>query len=267
MHTMWKGSVSFGLVNVPVRMFAATESKDVKLRYLHKECKTPIQYTRSCPRCERTVEWEEIVRGFEYEPDRFVILDENDMKAVHKERSHTIDIMDFVELAEIDPVFYDKTYYLSPETSGSKAYQLLQTAMLQTGKIAIAKTVLRNAETLACLRVYGDVLIVETLFWPDEVRPTNELPNISSESSVTDQELQMATTLINQLVKSFSPEKYVDERRQEVMNLIHAKVANEETIAVYDGGKQPEKIVDLMQALQESIRRTTPTKRSRKRTS
>lgn len=261
MHTMWKGSVSFGLVNVPVRMFAATESKDVKFRYLHKECQTPIQYTRTCPSCQREVNWDEIVRGFEYEPNRFVIMDEKEMEAVQRQRAHTIDITDFVQLSEIDPVYYDKSYYLSPETSGSKAYQLLRQAMEQTNKIAIARTVLRNSETLCCLRVFNEVLVMETLFWPDEVRSSTELPNLSGAGATSDTELDMAITLINQLARPFNPEKYRDERRDEIMGLIQSKVANQQ-IAQPATSAPRENIVDLMQALQESIRQATPTKQA-----
>lgn len=256
MHTMWKGSLSFGLVNVPVRMYAATESKDIKLRYLHRDCQTPIQYTRTCPTCNRAVEWEEIVRGYEYEPNKFVILDEKELESVEKSRSHTIDIIDFVELSEIDPVYYDKTYYLAPETSGTKAYALLQAAMKETGKIAVAKTVLRNAETLACVRVREDVVVMETLFWPEEVRVTNELPNLQTHVTVSAEEMKMAITLIQQLATTFNPAKYTDERRTKLLELIEKKITHEEvaTPAVSATGK--DNIVDLMQALQESIRRT-----------
>lgn len=262
MHTMWKGSISFGLVNVPVRMFAATESKDVKFRYLHKTCKTPIQYTRTCPHCDKPVEWDEIVRGFEYAPDQFVVLDKEELETVQKKRSQTIDIVDFVQLAEIDPVYYDHTYYLAPETAGLKAYRLLETAMNETGKIAIARTVLRNTETLACIRVNNGVILMETLFWPDEVRATNELPNIQAESTVTDQELKMAVTLIEQLATTFEAEKYKDEHRTELMTMIQSKVANQQVATAPARAAKQDNIVDLMQALQESIQLTKPTKRT-----
>ncbi|QQE76778.1 Ku protein [Alicyclobacillus sp. SO9] len=278
MHTMWKGSLSFGLVNVPVRMFAATESKDVKLRYLHKECKTPIKYTRTCPTCDKEVNWEDIVRGYEYEPDHFVILDEDELKSVQKERSHTIDIVSFVQLSDIDPVYYDKTYYLAPESSGTKAYQLLKSAMDKTGKIAIAKTVLRNSETLCCVRIRDDVVVVETLFWPAEVRTTEELPNLREHTSLSDSELNMAVTLIEQLATSFQPDEYVDERKDQLEQLIRSKIEDEE-VAVPAAEPQARKnIVDLMDALQESIKmtqadkttagnqKTTPSTRKKKTT-
>ncbi|WDL97228.1 non-homologous end joining protein Ku [Alicyclobacillus sp. ALC3] len=266
MHTMWKGAVSFGLVSVPVRMFAATESKDIKLRYLHQACKTPLQYTRTCPHCDRAVEWEEIVRGFEYEPNRFVIIDEDELKSVGKSRSQTIDIVDFVELTEIDPVYFDKTYYIAPETTGIKAYRLLQAAMQETGKIAVAKTVLRNAETLACVRTHKDLLVVETLFWPDEVRATDELPNRSAvaDAHVDAKELQMAVTLVSQLATAFDPGRYVDERRAALDTLIAGKVASSEVAQAPVVSAQRENIVDLMQALQESIRRSADAGRTDK---
>ena len=271
---MWKGSVSFGLVNVPVRMFAATESKDIKFRYLHKACKTPVEYRRTCPTCNQAVEWSEIVRGYEYEPNRFVILDEEDFASLQQGRSQTIDIVDFVELAEIDPVYFDKTYYLAPEASGRKAYALLRRAMQESGRIAIAKTVLRNAETLACVRATAQTLVVETLFWPDEVRSTSELPNIHEAVMVSEQELEMAKTLIEQLKTVFDPAKYTDTRRENTMRLIEQKLANEDVAerpaAAAEGRGN---IVDLMQALQESIKLTQPAltkpvdKRRRKQTS
>jgi DNA end-binding protein Ku len=261
MHTMWKGSVSFGLVNVPVRMFAATESKDVKFKYLHKECKTPIQYTRVCPQCDRHVEWSEIVKGFEYQPNQFVVFSDDELGGLKRTRSQTIDIVEFVELSEIDPVYYDKTYYLSPDSSGIKAYHLLTEAMSQTGKIAIARTVLRNAETLACVRTHNGVMMMETLFWPDEVRTTEELPNIHRDASLTEQERDMAVKLIQQLATSFAPEKYEDEHRNEILSLIQKKVSNADITKAQTPVGKTENIVDLMQALQESIKLTKPTKK------
>jgi DNA end-binding protein Ku len=252
MHTVWKGAVSFGLVNIPVRLHAATESKDIKLRYLHRECKTPIQYTRTCPACGRPVEWDEIVRGYEIRPNEFVVLEDEELRELDAPRSRTIDILDFVELPEIDPIYFDRTYYLSPDGSGTKAYRLLADAMRETGKIAVAKTVLRNAETLACVRVYKGVLVLETLFWPDEVRSVDQLPAVP-EASVQEQELQMAVTLINQLAAPFQPEKYKDERRMALMDLIERKAQNAPA-AVAKAAEPADNIVDLMQALQESIR-------------
>jgi len=258
MHTMWKGSLSFGLVNVPIKMFAATESKDVPFRYLHQTCQTPIQSTRTCPTCDKAVPWEEIVRGFEYEPNRFVIFSEDEYKALRQQRAQTIDILEFVELAEIDPIYYDKTYYLAPETTGKKAYRLLEAAMLQTGKIAVGKTVIRSRETLACVRVGQGALVLETLFWPDEVRTTAELPNITGNAVPEQQELEMAVTLINHLATTFDAQKYVDTGREETLTAIRSKIDENQITVAKTPVAAKGNIVDLMQALQESIRLTQP---------
>ncbi|MCL6453798.1 MAG: Ku protein [Alicyclobacillus sp.] len=258
MHTMWKGALSFGLVNVPVRMFAATESHDVSFRYLHQVCQTPIQYTRTCPTCDKAVDWDEIVRGYEYEPNRFVVFTDEEYKALSRSRAQTIDIESFVELSEIDPIYFDKTYYLAPETSGKKAYQLLQAAMTESGKIAVARTVIRSRETLACVRVGQGVLVLETLFWPDEVRQTRELPNIDATVSAEEKELSMAVTLINQLATHFDPAAYVDTGREETLARIRQKVEENQISTPAEPAAAKANIVDLMAALQESIRRTQP---------
>lgn len=258
LQTMWKGSLSFGLVNVPVKMFAATENKDVSFKYLHKACQTPIKYTRTCPHCDVTVGWEDIVRGYEYEPDHFVVFSDEEMKELQKQRAQTIDILEFVELAEVDPIYYDKTYYLAPETSGVKAYRLLQEAMDKTGKVAVAKTVIRTKEVLACVRVGKGAIILETLFWPDEVRATAELPNIHAASEPSEKELDMAMTLINQLHTTFDAEKYTDTHREETLAAIQQKIEHDEIKTAPAAAKPAGNIVDLMAALQESIRQTTP---------
>lgn len=254
MHTMWKGSLSFGLVNVPIRMFAATESKDVSFRYLHKTCQTPIQYTRMCPTCDKAVPWDEIVKGYEYEPNQYVIFSDDEMKALKKSRAQTIDIVEFVELDEIDPIYFDKTYYLGPEGQGKKAYQLLDAAMRESHRIAIAKTVIRTNETLACIRPGKGCLVLETLFWPDEVRPVNEVPNVDfGEARPDTKELDMAVTLINQLATRFDPTKFEDEQRAETERAIRAKIDQHEVTTAAEPAKPASNIVDLMAALQESI--------------
>src|SRR5699024_5130634 len=170
MHTMWKGTISFGLVNIPGKMHAATENKDVKLRQLHKECQTPIKYKRVCPACEREVENDEIVKAYEYAKNKFVVLDDDELASLKKEQeAKAVEILDFVKLEEIDPIYFEKSYYLSPN-EGGKAYGLLRTALEDTGKIGIAKMMIRSKEQLAVIRVYENTLVVETIHYPDEVR-------------------------------------------------------------------------------------------------
>src|SRR5690554_671473 len=149
---MWKGSISFGLVNIPIRMFAATEDKDIKFKYIHKECMGPIKYEKVCPNCNKQLQPDDIVRGYEYEPGKYVVIGDDDFAALRKSTGKTIEIIDFVNLTEIDPIYFIKTYYLSPQETGGKAYNLLRKAMNITGKIAIAKIAIRNKQTLAAVR-------------------------------------------------------------------------------------------------------------------
>ncbi|UUZ92192.1 hypothetical protein LJK87_43400 [Paenibacillus sp. P25] len=153
MHTVWKGAISFGLVHVPVKMFSATEDKDISMRMIHKECNTPLNFVRKCQHCEREVGWEEIVRGYEYEPGAFVLFEKEELEKLTGEASREIKILDFVDLAEIDPVYFQKTYYLSPGETGANAYNLLLEAMRQTGKIGIAKVSIRSKS--GALRLSG----------------------------------------------------------------------------------------------------------------
>lgn len=270
MHTVWKGSISFGLVNVPVKLHSATESKDVKFRYLHRACNTPVEYHKVCPTCHEEVPAADIVRGVEYAPNQFVVLSADELAEVNKRRSDTIDIVDFVDLSDIDPVFFDRTYYVSAESASVRPYRLLARAMEDTHKIAIAKTVLRSAQTLACLRVSSGMLVMETLFWPDEVRSMDELPFANVDTPVAENELAMATQLVRQLTTPFTPDKYRDERRESLQNMVSAKAAQGVGGAKVAPGNK-DNIVDLMQTLQRSLEATAtekpPTSKKGKRKS
>ncbi|MFD1674431.1 Ku protein [Alicyclobacillus fodiniaquatilis] len=268
MHTMWKGSVSFGLINVPVRMYKATESKDVRFRTLHKTCQTPIQYHKICPTCEVEVKTEDLIRGFEYAKGQFVVIDDEELAELSKTRSDTLDIVYFTNSSEIDPVYYDKTYYLAPETNGRKAYALLAQALGDTQKIAVAKTVLRQSESLACVRMQNGVLIVQTLFWPDEVRETGELPYVNQAMEVAEAELDMAVKLIEQLSKPFDPDLFHDERRQQIEQLVEQKLQHIDTKQPAEAAqKASSDVVSLMDALQQSLKMTQSPVKGRKRSS
>lgn len=251
MRTIWKGAISFGLVNIPIKLYPATEHKDVKFRYLHKTCQAPIRYQRLCSACGQEVSQDDIVRGYEYESGRFVIINEEDLEKVPDERTRTIDIVDFVALEEIDPIYFDKTYYLSPGEAGGKAYVLLRQAMEETGKIAVAKVVIRNKESLAVVRGYGKYLVMETVFYPDEIRDTGELPGLEREIKLHDNELKMARELIANLATVFDPDKYDDEYRKKLIEFIHAKIEGQE-IAVPPAESRGN-VVDLMEALKASV--------------
>ncbi|ATW23677.1 Ku protein [Candidatus Formimonas warabiya] len=254
MRTIWKGAISFGLVNIPVKLFPATESKTIKFNYLHKECHSPINYQKLCPVCNREVSQDEIVRGYEYEKGRFVILNEEDMDNLPTATTKTVDIIDFVDLSEIDPIYFSKPYYLAPSEGGQKAYLLLKEAMKETGKIAIAKVTIRSTENLVCLRVYENTVLMETMYYPDEIRSGQALPELNAPVPLHENEIKMATQLINNLSARFDPAKYKSDYREALMQLIEAKVAGEqiETPQV----REPGNVVDLMEALKASLKAT-----------
>ncbi|HHX49914.1 MAG TPA: Ku protein [Clostridia bacterium] len=258
MHTIWKGNIAFGLVNIPVKLHGAAEDKDVKLRSLHKECNTPINYEKVCPQCGRKLTNEEIVKAYEYAPNKFVILDENDLKQLKQEReAKAVTIVDFVRLEEIDPVYFDRSYYLSPGEGGAKAYALLRQALSETGKIGVARIAIREKEHLAVIRIFHNVLVLETIYYPDEVRDINEIPNIPVDISLTSREIDTAKLLIDQLTGVFEPGKYIDQHRSSLLELINAKI---EKKAVTTPAEVPAaaNVIDLMEALKASIEQTAP---------
>ncbi|KQY91690.1 Ku protein [Paenibacillus sp. Root52] len=256
MHTVWKGAISFGLVHVPVKMFSATEDKDISMRYIHKVCGSPLAYVRKCPSCEVEVQWEEITKGYEYEKGKFVLFEKEELEALNDSTSKTITILDFVDLTEIDPIYFQKTYYLSPDQAGGNAYQLLMNAMRDTGKIGIAKISIRSKSSLAAIRVLEDCLSMETIFYPDEIRPVSQVPNLPEVQQVNEKELTMAKLLIDQLSTPFEPGKYTDDYRGKLLDLINHKVAGEE---IKIAPAKPEaNVMDLMAALQASIEAVKP---------
>lgn len=254
MRPLWKGSVSFGLVNIPVRLFAATEQKNVRFRYLHEPCRTPVEYRKVCPTCNKEVAMDEIVKGYEYEKGRFVVIDESDFARIPAETTRSIAIVDFVRGEEVDPIYYDRSYYLAPGETGEKAFQLLLQSMAEVGMAAIVRIVLRSRQALGVLRVYGDSLALETMFYPDEVRPTTGLPAWNRDLKMQENELQMARQLIENLTAPFSPEKYTDEYRKALLEIIEGKIKGEEVFIA----PSPEKgeVIDLVEALKASVEAT-----------
>ncbi|MFD1956273.1 Ku protein [Paenibacillus thailandensis] len=251
MHTVWKGAISFGLVHVPVKMFSATEDKDISLRMLHRPCGSPIAYVRRCPNCDVNAEWDDIVKGYEYDKGRFVLFEKDELEQLAGEKSKTIQILDFVDLKEIDPIYFQKTYYLSPDQAGGNAYNLLMQAMLESGRIGIAKISIRSKSSLAAIRVIGNCLAMETIFYPDEIRSIAQVPGLPEAVNVNDKELTMAKLLIEQLSTPFEPGKYTDDYRESMMDMINSKIAGEE-IRVSPQQEQTN-VIDLMSALQASL--------------
>ncbi|MCZ8532495.1 Ku protein [Psychrobacillus psychrodurans] len=268
MHTVWKGSISFGLVNIPIKLHAATENKDIKLRQLHKDCHTPISYEKVCEGCKQEVKNEDIVKAYEYSKNKFVILDAEELEKLKKENEDkAVEIIDFVKLEEIDPIYFERSYFMSPDSGGGKAYSLLREALHESGKIGVAKIMIRSKEQLAIVRVYKETLIMETIHFPDEVRNTADVPNIPSEQTVVKKELDTALMLVDQLTTAFEPEKYTDEYRTALMELIEEKKAGNNVVMTSEKQTElPSNVTDLMSALQASLDKTKkkkPTTRKR----
>ncbi len=252
MRSLWKGFLSFGLVNIPVKLYVATEKKDFKFRYLHRECMNPIQYQKRCPTCNKDLEKEEIVYGYEYQKGHFVVLNEEDFARIPLDSTRTVDILDFVDLKQVDPVYFDKSYYLEPGEGGFKAYVLLKRAMETTGKMAIARVVIRTKEALAAVRVKNEALVMETMFYPDEVRSTAKLALPENDVKIYENESKMAISLIENLTTDFEPAKYQNRYRQALHEMIEAKIAGQE-IEV-SPQVQTTNVVDLMEALKQSVK-------------
>ncbi|TRZ37872.1 Ku protein [Niallia circulans] len=258
MHTMWKGSISFGLVNIPIKLHTATEDKDIKLRTLHKACHAPIKYEKKCSACEKEVAPEDIVKAYEYAKGKYVVLDKEDLEKLQKENEDkAVEIIDFVKMDEIDPIYYDKCYYMSSGDGGNKAYALLREALLESGKVGIAKIIIRSKEQLAVIRVYDNTLVMETIHFPDEVRKAEDVPNVPAESTIAKKELETAILLIDQLTTSFDPTKYTDEYRTALLELIEAKKMGKDVVTSQEK-VQTTNVMDLMAALQASIDNTKP---------
>ncbi|MGN7178980.1 Ku protein [Paenibacillus sp. FSL R5-0490] len=258
MHTMWKGSISFGLVNIPIKLHSATEDKDIKLRNLHKECHSPIKYEKTCPVCEKEIKNEDIVKAYEYTKGKFVVLEDEDLEKLKQENEDkAVEIMDFVNIQEIDPIYYNRTYYMSPGDGGGKAYSLLRKALETSEKVGLAKIIIRSKEQLAVVRVYENTLVMETIHYPDEVRKAADVPNVPAEDKVTEKEIDTAIMLIDQLTTEFKPEKYNDDYRTALLELIEAKRTGKDIVTPVE--KEPAaNVTDLMAALQASIDKTKP---------
>jgi DNA end-binding protein Ku len=251
---IWSGSISFGLVNVPVKLYSAVSRKTVRFNQLNEKTGNRIQQKRVDPDTGDEVPFEQIVKGFELTKDRYVIITPDELDALDPERSRTIQIEDFVDQVDIDPVYYDHPYHLVPDKGAEKAYGLLLNAMTASGKVAIARVVLRSKEALVAIRPAGDALMMETMLFHDEVVPADDLDDLpdSSDLKVSDREVKMAQQLIDSLSGEFDPSRYRDEYREKVLELIERKAQGEE-IAVQPEAPKPEKVPDLMAALEASL--------------
>jgi len=249
-RSMWKGAISFGLVTIPVSVYPATEEKTLRFNQLHDDDGGRIRMKRTCSVDGEEVGYDHIVKGFEYEKDRYVVLTDDDFDKVPVESSRAIDIVQFVDLEEIDPIMYKKTYYLVPEETGAKAYALLREAMSQENKVGIAKVSFRDKEHLSALRFKDDAFVLETMYWPDEIREA-DFGGVDVDAKVRDQELDMAKSLIENLTADWHPEAFKDEYREGLLKIVEAKIAGEEIEMVE--AEPTAKVVDLMAALKASV--------------
>ncbi len=252
-RSIWGGAISFGLVNVPVKLFTAVRKKDVRFHQLHAKDGGRIQQKRVCSVDGEEVPYEEIAKGYELGSDHYVMIEPEELDELDPEATHTIDIEDFVDLDQIDPLYFDSSYYVVPDERGGKAYQLLVEAMRQSNKVGIAKVVMRTKQYLVALRPVGDVLVMSTMNFADEVVPQEELDGVPGDGKgVSDRELTMAQQLIDSLASEFEPEKYRDTYREQVLDLIERKAEGEEIVA-QPAAERPAPVVDLLAALEASL--------------
>jgi len=252
-RAIWSGAISFGLVNIPVKLYSAVSRKTVRFHQIDAESGQRIRQMRVNPEGEE-VPYEQIVKGYEIGPDRYVTIDPDELDSIAPEKSRTIDIEDFVDLEDIDPIFFDHPYYLAPDKGAAKAYKLLVDAMDESGKVAIARVVLRSKENLVAIRPRDGVLAMETMLFADEVIDPDSFDELSdgAGAKTSERELKMAQQLIESLTSEFEPDKYRDEYRDRVLEMIERK-AQGETIKIEAPVEQPKQVPDLMAALEASI--------------
>jgi DNA end-binding protein Ku len=265
---IWTGAISFGLVNVPVKLYTAVDRKAVRFNQLNAKTGSRIAQKRVDSSTGEEVPYEDIVKGYEIAPDRYVVIESSDLEAIEPKKTRMVEIEDFVDLSEIDPIYYDHPYYLVPDKGADKAYKLLLEAMRETDKVALGKVVLRSKEYLVAVRPKGDLLALETMLFADEVVPPESLDDaLPGEVEAGERELKMAKQLVESLSGPFEPEKYSDEYREAVLQLIENK-AEGKAIAVQPS-EEPQPVPDLMAALEASIaeakqRKTEPKKKAPK---
>ena len=253
MRTIWNGSINFGLVNIPIGLAVAQQRKDTAFRTLHRECGTPIKQKRYCPFHERDVEADELVKGWEFSKGQFVLVEDSDLEAVALQRSQSVDIIRFVPIEQVDPIYFDRTYYLAPAgpEAQRRPYVLLLRAMQDANMAAVGKFVLWGKENLCLIRPLGESLVLETLFFAEDIRPRKEIDEAVEETEVKGPELAMATQLVESLVGDFDPNDYENQYRNDLRAMLEAKLEGKEIAAPEPAPEAP--VVDLMEALKQSV--------------
>jgi DNA end-binding protein Ku len=262
-RAIWKGSISFGLVNIPIALYPATRREELKFRLLRKSDLSPVNYKRVAEKDGKEVSWDQIVKGYEYDKGKYVVLKDEDFERVDLEATQTVDIQDFVDQEEIDPMFFYKPYYLEPQKGGDKAYALLRDALKDSGKVGIAKVVIKTRQYLAGVKPEDGALVLELIHFADELADAGKL-NVPKKTEIGKREMNMAKSLIDSMSSKWNPEKYKDDYREALMEVIEEKVEA--------GGKQieekpkkapkPTKIIDLVSVLQKSLDQTGARKKA-----
>ncbi len=262
-HAIWSGSINFGLVTIPVKLMTAVRTNDLSFNLLHAKDEGRIKYERVCSVDGKPVPWDEIVKGYEYEKGEYVILTDEDFKKVNPEATQSVDIVEFVELEKINPMFFDKPYYLEPTKQGRHAYALLREALAKANKVAIARVVIRTKESIAAVKPDGDALVLEIMHWADELVEQSSL-DLPADIKLPEPEMKMAKMLIDSMsVDEFEPEKFHDAYREELMAMIEARAAGKEVPAPKKAPARP-KVVNLMDVLAQSLEESKKQRAGRK---
>jgi DNA end-binding protein Ku len=259
-RAIWSGAINFGLVSVPVKLYTAVKKRDIAFHQVDEKTGARIRNKRVSEKTGREVPYEQIAKGYEVANDEYVVIEPKELEKLDPEMTHTVDIEDFVELDQIDPIYYDHTYYLAPDTGGDKAYALLLKAMKDSGKVAIGRVVIRTKQYLAAIRPYDRALALETMYFPDEIVSLEEIRGLPKQQRLSDRELKMAKQLIDSLATDFDADRYHDEYRKRVQDLIKKK-AKGQTVTIHEKAKETPKVVDLIEALKASVEKSGGSKK------
>lgn len=267
MRAIWKGSISFGLVNIPIALYPATRREELKFRLLREKDLSPVNYKRVAEKDGKEVPWGEIVKGYEYEKGKYVVLKDEDFQRVDLEATQTVDIQDFVEVEEIDPIYFYKPYYLEPQKGGDKAYSLLRNVLKDTNKVGIAKVVIKTRQYLAGVKAKDQVLVLELMHFADELLEAGKL-HVPKKLEVGKREMDMAKALLQSMSAKWDPEKYKDDYREALMDVIEEKVESggKEIEEKPKPKKTPSKVIDLVAVLQQSLAESKGAKKSKTKT-
>ena len=262
-RAIWKGSISFGLVNIPIALYPATRREELKFRLLRKSDLSPVNYKRVAEKDGKEIAWDQIVKGYEYEKGKYVVLKDEDFQRVDLEATQTVDIQDFVDQEEIDPIFFYKPYYLEPQKGGDKAYALLRDALKDSGKVGIAKVVIKTRQHLAGVKPEDGALVLELMHFADELADTGKL-HVPKKTEVGKREMNMAKSLIDSMSAKWNPEKYKDDYREALMEVIEEKVeaGGKEIEEKPKKAPKPTKVIDLVSVLQKSLEQTGAKKKA-----